>query len=184
MQIVNAFKQDPEGTLSQIPAESQAKFLQQMKQLAEELQDQELDQIVQQIAQSIGLLKCGGKVRAKVKKACGGKKLEEGDKIKKAKKGCPCSLKKVGGKLIEIDCNGIPVAKNGTALYAKEGTSTSNMKLPSRSYWQGFKARNEALWDKIKNNTFVNMLFPVQEVSEGNTESILPLVVPGGNAAV
>lgn len=59
-----------------------------------------------------------------------------------------------------------------------------NMKLPSRSYWEGFKARNEALWDKVKNNTFVNMVFPVKEVSEGNTEAILPLVVPGGNAAV
>lgn len=56
--------------------------------------------------------------------------------------------------------------------------------LSGRSYWDGFKARNEALWDKVKNNTFVNMLFPVQEVSEGNTQAILPLIVPGGNAAV
>lgn len=59
-----------------------------------------------------------------------------------------------------------------------------NMKLPSRSYWEGFKARNEALWDKVKNNTFVNMVFPVKEVSEGNTEAMLPLVVPGSNAAL
>lgn len=55
----------------------------------------------------------------------------------------------------------------------------NNMKLPSRSYWEGFKARNESLWDKVKNNTFVNMLFPVKEVSEGNTEAVLPLIVPG-----
>lgn len=59
-----------------------------------------------------------------------------------------------------------------------------DLKLPSRSYLEGFKARNEALWDKVKNNTFVNMVFPVKDVSEGHTEAILPLVVPGGNAAV
>jgi len=28
------------------------------------------------------------------------------------------------------------------------------------------------------------MVFPVEEVSEGNTAAILPLVVPGGNAAM
>lgn len=85
---------------------------------------QQLAQLIQQVAQKLqaqsgeqpAAMKCGGKVRAKVKKACGGKKLEEGDKIQKAKKGCPCTLKKVGGRLIEVDCNGIPVAKNGEKI--------------------------------------------------------------------
>ena len=61
-----------------------------------------------------------------------------------------------------------------------ENNMDENLKLPSRNYWEGFKARNEALWDKLKNNTFVNMVFPVKEVSEGNTEAILPAVIPGG----
>jgi len=67
--------------------------------------------------------KCGGKVRAKIKKACVGSKFEKGAKISKAKKRapCPCMLKKVGGKLIEVDCNGIPVAKNGAALKMRRG---------------------------------------------------------------
>jgi hypothetical protein len=38
---------------------------------------------------------------------------------------------------------------------------TNNMSLPSRSYWEGFKARNEAMWDKIKNNSFINMFIPI-----------------------
>lgn len=63
----------------------------------------------------------------------------------------------------------------------ENGTKTP-FALSGRSYLEGFKARNEALWDKVKNNAFVNMLFPVKEVSEGNTEAILPLIIPGGNA--
>lgn len=82
---------------------------------------QQLAQLIQQVAQKLQeaqpeAMKCGGKVRAKIKKACGGKKLEEGDKIKKAKKGCPCTLHRIGGKLVEVDCNGIPIAKNGIKI--------------------------------------------------------------------
>ena len=73
-------------------------------------------------------------------------------------------------------------------LNSKIVKNQAGAKLPTalsgRNYWDGFKARNEALWDKVKNNTFVNMVFPVKEVSEGHTEAILPLVVPGGNATV
>jgi len=66
-------------------------------------------------AQQITAHKCGGKVRAKIKKARCGKKMEKGGEapIKKEVKGgkqpCPCTLHKVGGKLIEVDCSGIPV---------------------------------------------------------------------------
>lgn len=76
-----------------------------------------LEQIQQ--AQS---LKCGGRVRAKVKKASCGKKLEKGAKVPVEKKGgCPCQYKKIGGHIKLVDCNGIPVAKNGSILYAKPG---------------------------------------------------------------
>lgn len=56
------------------------------------------------------------------------------------------------------------------------------MKLPKRNYLDVISAQFEPMWDKIKNNTFVNMFFPLKEVSEGNTEAILPAVVPGAQA--
>lgn len=106
---------------------------------------QQLAQLIQQVAQKLQdelpeAMKCGGKVRSKMKKACGGKvkakvkkascgkKMEKGGEtpIKKEAKGgkpCPCTLHKVGGKLIEIDCNGIPVAKNGTKITKFESPS-------------------------------------------------------------
>lgn len=106
---------------------------------------QQLAQLIQQVAQKLQAkqpeaMKCGGKVRAKMKKACGGKvkakvkkascgkKMEKGGEapIKKEAKGgkpCPCTLHKVGGKLIEVDCNGIPVAKNGTKITKFESPS-------------------------------------------------------------
>lgn len=106
---------------------------------------QQLAQLIQQVAQKLQTeqpeaMKCGGKVRSKMKKACGGKvkakvkkascgkKMEKGGEtpIKKEAKGgkpCPCTLHKVGGKLIEVDCNGIPVAKNGTKITKFESPS-------------------------------------------------------------
>jgi hypothetical protein len=37
----------------------------------------------------------------------------------------------------------------------------NDLKLPSRSYWDGFVARNSAMWDKIKDNPFINMFMPI-----------------------
>lgn len=68
--------------------------------------------------------KCGGKVRAKVRKACGGKKLEKGAKVPVEKKGgCPCQYRRVGGRIQLVDCNGIPVAKNGAVLKFQQPSS-------------------------------------------------------------
>ena len=39
------------------------------------------------------------------------------------------------------------------------------------------------MWDKVKNNTFVNMFYPFQDLSEGNTEALLAGTVPGVSAA-
>lgn len=108
---------------------------------------QQLAQLIQQVAQKLQderpeAMKCGGKVRSKMKKACGGKvkakvkkascgkKMEKGGEtpIKKEAKGgkpCPCTLHKVGGKLIEVDCNGIPVAKNGTKIVYSQTPATN-----------------------------------------------------------
>lgn len=58
----------------------------------------------------------------------------------------------------------------------------NDLKLPSRNYWDGFKARNSAMWDKIKDNTFVNMFVPIQEIEDGNSIAAITAVVPGKQA--
>lgn len=61
--------------------------------------------IVKKDQQAVTSNKCGGRV----------KKKQLGEKIVKAKKAsCGCQLKKVGGRLIEVDsCTGLPVHRNG-----------------------------------------------------------------------
>jgi len=52
------------------------------------------------------MAKCGTKV----------KRNWLGDKVEKKSKGekpCSCTLHKIGGKLIEVDCTGKPVYRNG-----------------------------------------------------------------------
>lgn len=116
-------------------------FIKHMIDVAAENQDEQLLEILKPYAEkfNISAFRCGGKVRAKVKKAKCGKKMEKGGEtpIKKEAKGgkpCPCTLHKVGGKLIEVDCNGIPVAKNGAVLYAKPGNQ-----LPPATASEGVK---------------------------------------------
>ena len=53
----------------------------------------------------------------------------------------------------------------------------------NRSYLQTVKEGMQDAWEKAKDNPFVNMIFPVKDVSEGHTEALLPLIVPGGAAA-
>ena len=81
----------------------------------------ELEEVVVRIAESLQSgstpsMKCGGKTS---KKQLGGVN-------KKAKKaGCGCVLKKVGGRLIEVDgCTGLPVHKTGAKVkkYQTEAT--------------------------------------------------------------
>lgn len=83
--------------------------------------------------------KCGGKVKKSVKKCCSGavvrakcgkkvnkaecgvkvKMNQKGDELPAAKKGCKCQLKRVGGRVIEVDgCTGLPVHKNGGSIRA------------------------------------------------------------------
>jgi hypothetical protein len=62
-------------------------------------------------------MKCGGRV----------KKKQLGEKIVKAKKAsCGCQLKKVGGRLIEVDgCTGLPVHRTGAAIKKYQNTPGS-----------------------------------------------------------
>lgn len=75
--------------------------------LQEMMQDASLAPLVEQVMSEMGISsqKCGGRVK---KKALGSKLI----KTQKAK--CGCELKKVGGRLIEVDgCTGLPVHRNG-----------------------------------------------------------------------
>ena len=120
-QVIAALKQNPEETL---------KKLREMGEQGEQLfemavqSDPELQEMFSQSMKCGGKVrpkvkkdKCGGKVKTKVKKAKCGKKLQEGDKIKKVSTGCSCQLKKVGGRLIEVDsCTGMPIHRDGGVM--------------------------------------------------------------------
>jgi hypothetical protein len=67
-----------------------------------------VEQIIQGLQSETPAMKCGGRV----------KKKQLGEKIMKAKKAsCGCQLKRVGGRLIEVDgCTGLPIHKNGAKI--------------------------------------------------------------------
>lgn len=70
--------------------------------------DPEGQQVIRNRQQAVTSNKCGGRVK---KKALGSKLL----KAKKAS--CGCQLKKVGGRLIEVDgCTGLPIHRTGAAI--------------------------------------------------------------------
>lgn len=81
--------------------------LQQLVQLAEE-GNEEAAAFLQELQGQSPAMKCGGRV----------KKKQLGEKIVKSKKAsCGCQLKKVGGRLIEVDgCTGLPVHRTGAAI--------------------------------------------------------------------
>lgn len=118
MQLVQAAMSGDEQASQQI---------EQIMQAAQQGDEQagQLAQMIQAIAEQMQggqeaspeMAKCGTKLK-KVKKACGGKKLQNGGKpiergfetsksyVKVGSKGCKCQLKRVGGRIVNVDCNG------------------------------------------------------------------------------
>ena len=85
-------------------AESQALITQFIQQNPD--QEPLVKEIMQKLQSEVAMQKCGGKVKKK--------KAEKGVKLPFAKNGCTCHLRKVGGRLIEVDsCTGLPVHKSG-----------------------------------------------------------------------
>lgn len=153
--VEGAMNQDPEAT-KQIESIMQAaqsgdSQAQQMASMIEEIMQE-----LQGGSEGIPANKCGGKVTKKVRKhacgskakkaqegaeleapvieeKCGGKakkakKAEFGLSIKKANTGCKCMLKRVGGKLIQVNsCTGEPILKNGGELIPKHLTGATMM---------------------------------------------------------
>lgn len=68
-------------------------------------------------AEYLDSLKCGGRVKKAKKKEEGGEMIKSRIKtsrlVKGAKAPCPCSLKRIGGTIVEVDCEGVPVHKVG-----------------------------------------------------------------------
>lgn len=83
-------------------------------------------------------MKCGGRV----------KKKEMGSKIVKAEKAkCGCALRKVGGRLIEVDsCTDLPVHRNGGGI-AKLQTAWGT--IPNFSMPYNPEAHRDPLLDNI-----------------------------------
>ena len=156
-QMAEAIKQNP-ASLDQAVQEygdNAPSFIKHMIDVAAENQDEELLEILKPYAEKFNIMsfRCGGKVRAKIKKACSGKKMEKGGEapIKKEAKGekpCPCTLHKVGGKLIEVDCNGVPVAKNGAVLKAQLGWKVP-VDTGKPAYMYDLEAHRDPLLDGI-----------------------------------
>jgi hypothetical protein len=72
-------------------------------------------------------MKCGGRVK---KKALGSKLI----KAKKAS--CGCVLKKVGGRLIEVDsCTGLPIHRNGGMVKKYQNAAGSIKRADNGTYY-------------------------------------------------
>lgn len=111
--------------------------LQQLVELAKE-GNEEAIAFLQEIQGQSASMKCGGRVK---KKALGSKLI----KTQKAK--CGCELKKVGGRLIEVDsCTGLPVHRNGGGI-AKLQTAWGT--IPNFSMPYNPEAHRDPLLDNI-----------------------------------
>lgn len=152
-------------------ANSQIEQIMQAAQKGDK-QAQQIAQMIQQITQQLQgeqgesaqteAMKCGGKMRAKVKKAACGKKMEMGAEIKKSKKVCACQLKKVGGKLIEVDgCTGLPIHRNGGSVnkFQQGGRWGNTSQSKWNRYQQWKQDQNTALQEKMKADKEAGMEF-------------------------
>lgn len=52
----------------------------------------------------------------------------------------------------------------------------------NRTYAQTVKENLQSLYEKLKSNTFINLLFPLEEVANGNTLAVTPYLIPAGGA--
>lgn len=95
-------------------------------------------------------LKCGGKTKksAKTKKAEEGNKLQARPaRLSNGKKLCPCSLKKIGGRIVEVDCDGnIVWNKQGGQMVVK---AYEGLKIGGQTI-AGFSADNLKTADDIR----------------------------------
>lgn len=164
------------GSLTSLVKRAQnkdTKAVQQIKAILEDSQATQLLDMVRQtapelldamesIAQSVEMeknggsvylhsLKCGGKSKKaqKTKKAENGQELNARPaRLAKGKKLCPCSLKKIGGRIVEVDCDGnIVWNKQGGQLVIK---AYDGLKIEGYTVAPGFTADNLKTTDDIR----------------------------------
>lgn len=54
----------------------------------------------------------------------------------------------------------------------------------NRTQWQRIREDVRDGWEKIKSNDVVNLFLPLEDLSAGHTEAIIPYIVPGSGAVV
>lgn len=138
----------------------------EMKQQASEilqsmLQDSSIAPLVEQVMEEMGvpMQKCGGRVK---KKALGSKLI----KAKKAR--CGCELKRVGGRLIEVDsCTGLPVHRNGGNVVKLQTTWTT---IPTLQMPYNPEAHRDPLLDSIIRTDMARKQAAEQEAEKAQLE--------------
>ena len=111
---------------------------------------------------------------AVVREKCGGsvKKKETGDKITRkkvmAKGGCPCMIKKVGGRLIEVDsCTDLPVHRNGGNVVKLQ---TAWMPIPTMRMPYDPEVHRDPLLDNIIRTDLARKQAAKQEAEKAQLE--------------
>ena len=115
--------------------------------------------IVKKDQQAVTSNKCGGRV----------KKKQLGEKIVKAKKAsCGCQLKKVGGRLIEVDsCTGLPVHRNGGNVVKLQTAWTA---IPTMQMPYNPEAHRDPLLDSIIRTDMARKQAAKQEAEKAKLE--------------
>lgn len=157
------------GILSQAPKElvelvqaamSDENAAKKLSQLMSQRPD--LTDMVEQIAaelQGAQAMKCGGRVK---KKALGSKLI----KTQKAK--CGCELKKVGGRLIEVDsCTGLPIHRNGGHVVKLQ---TAWMPIPTMRMPYDPEVHRDPLLDNIIRTDLARKQAAKQEAEKAQLE--------------
>lgn len=118
-------------------------------------------------------LKCGGKTKksAKTKKAEEGNKLQARPaRLSNGKKLCPCSLKKIGGRIVEVDCDGnIVWNKQGGQMVIK---AYEGLKIGGQTI-AGFSADNLKTADDIRQMQGVEN--DIQYYYDPSTQSVMSM---------
>ena len=113
--------------------------LQQLVELAKE-GNEEAIAFLQEVQGQSASMKCGGRVK---KKALGSKLI----KTQKAK--CGCELKKVGGRLIEVDsCTGLPIHRNGGTVRKYQNSAGGGITFKDGAFYNNGLKMSQQLGKK------------------------------------
>ena len=123
---IQAILDDPNAQQMLAMVEQQSPEL--IKALRAEVQDVQIAQDGDAV-EYLDSLKCGGRVKKAKKKEEGGEMIKSRIKTNRLNKGakapCACSLKRIGGTIVEVDCEGNVVSSK----FGKGGRIFNNIRL-------------------------------------------------------